>query len=478
MALASRRRDQGGSLPVGLALAQRLLLTAGLGLLCGGAAPGHHHRALALALEQGAGGTLSWEERAAFPGGGRHHPITFANETHGFVLSGSTQTETYTSDFWAYEAATDKWTNLTGTDAAFPGAPRSFGYGVASTMDCGNTKAYVGLGAGENYQRFTDFWEFDMVTHAWRELASFPGLGRRHPAMNFIEPVGEIHVGLGDGLLGNYKDYWAYSIETDEWRQLEDFPSSERHHPFYFAIDANSYLGLGHSNGYDPFIERDWYRYDAIDGTWEREEDFASYPLGIPGAPGPGATPRSGASPVTTEARVAGTQFSVAGSCDADLALGFVLSGDGDDHSAMPTGEFHVFDPSSSEWHELPPHPGSSRWAPGSFVVRGTTRAYLVGGYDRNERILYSDLWTIDLEPLFVGANATGTFADVGLDDVDYGYKSLQPSEPERLETEYGYGFAGPSSPAVATGGAREWSLSCGLAVSSSLLLLLWAPLA
>ena len=48
------------------------------------------------------------------------------------------------------------------------------------------------------------------------------------PAMNFIEPIGEIHVGLGDGYRGNYNDYWSYNIEKDEWRQLDDFPSSQR----------------------------------------------------------------------------------------------------------------------------------------------------------------------------------------------------------------------------------------------------------
>lgn len=333
--------------------------------------------------------SLVWEARNEFPGGGRHHPITFANATHGFVLSGSTAQSSYTSDFWVYEVATDSWKNLTGTSSAFPGIPRTQAYGVASTLDCANSKAYLGFGAG-NGQALTDLWQFDMFTHEWKQLADFPGLGRRHPAMNFVEPLGEIHVGLGDGIFGNYNDYWSYNIEKDEWKQLDDFPSSERHHPFYFAIDTQSYVGLGHSNGFDPYIERDWYRYDAIDGTWTQEADFASYSW------------EDALSPVTTEARVAGTEFSVASSCDSDArTLGFVLSGDGNDHGPMDTGEFHVFDPPNSIWHALPPHPGPSRWAPGSFVLQGSTRVYLLGGFDRQQQILFSDLWTIDLKTLF-----------------------------------------------------------------------------
>lgn len=334
---------------------------------------------------------LVWEARSGFPGGEVHHPITFANATHGFVFSGSTYTDSYTSFLWVYEAATDSWTDLSETEYAFPGLKRSYGYGVASTTDCSNSKAYLGFGAGENSARLSDWWEFDMSTLSWRQLADFPGLGRRHPAMNFVEPLGEIHVGLGDGLLGNYNDYWSYNIERDEWRQLDDFPSSRRHHPFYFAIDMDSYVGLGHSDGSEPYIEKDWYRYDALEETWSREEDFASYALGMLDSP-----------PVTTEGRVAGTQFSVAGSCSSDQTLGFVLSGDGDNHGTMPTGEFHVFDPEdNSIWHSLPPHPGPSRWAPGSFVLQGSSTAFLLGGYDRQQRILFSDLWSIDLEPLF-----------------------------------------------------------------------------
>jgi hypothetical protein len=70
---------------------------------------------------------------------------------------------------------------------------------------------------------------------------------------------------------------------------------------------------------------------------------------------------------VTTEARVAGTQFSIVlpmrGSTDGkgelSGAIGFVLSGDGDDHRAMNTGELHAFYPNAAKkWRTLSPHPG------------------------------------------------------------------------------------------------------------------------
>jgi len=368
---------------------------------------------------------LVWESRADLLLGGRHHPITFANDTHGFVLSGSTLESSYTSDFLVYEEATDTWKDLSNTDSAFPGMARSLGYGVAATLDCDNTKAYLGFGAAESGQRLTDLWEFDMSTHKWRSLADFPGDGRRHPAMTFVEPVGEIHVGMGDGNEGNYNDWWSYNIANDEWSQLPGFPSSQRHHPFSFSIDSDSYVGFGHSTGYDPYIERDWYKYDTLEGKWNREADFVSYALEVnstvtissENSTNIEAAERNHVlSPVTTEARVAGTQFTVTDSCDGNQTFGFILSGDGNDHGHMPTGEFHVFDPRSkdeySTWHSLPPHPGFSRWAPGSFVLQGSTRVYMMGGYDREIGVLFADMWTMNLAPLFDDDNEI-TLSDI-----------------------------------------------------------------
>jgi hypothetical protein len=106
------------------------------------------------------------------------------------------------------------------------------------------------------------------------------------------------------------------------------------------------------------------------------------------------ATSTSITTVVTTEARVAGTQFTIT---MHNKSLGFVLSGDGNDHRSMLTGEFHAFLPAVGEWKELPAHPGQSRWAPGSFVLRGTTQVYFVGGYDRSIGILHNDMWKIDI---------------------------------------------------------------------------------
>merc|ERR1719506_1832260 len=357
-----------------------------------------------------------WEARTGLPlseaAAGLHHPITFANATHGFVLTGSTWTDSYTTALYIYEAATDTWTapaaSFSSSSSAyvFPGAPRSYGYGVASHDLCGTktTTAYFGFGAGPNGIFYNDFWKLEMTTGQFTPLADFPGAGRKHPAMNYLEldddDGHQIHVGLGDGAEGNYQDYWSYSIADNAWTQLPDFPGTPRHHPYYFSLGTASYVGLGHSDGSAPYIERDWCKFETRTQQWSAEPEFVSYPLGGVSRGEDEDDNDERLLPITTEGRVAGTQFtmmidtssndgSMLASCETSssssrnrtkisrTSYGFILSGDGDDHGSMETGEFHMYDPtvsssssssfsadtSSKHWRALPPHPGVSRFA-------------------------------------------------------------------------------------------------------------------
>lgn len=82
-------------------------------------------------------------------------------------------------------------------------------------------------------------------------------------------------------------------------------------------------------------------------------------------------------------------------------SIGFVFSGNGDTHGPMEEGGFYAFHPfpfdNEITWRQLPSHPGASRWAPGSFVIHGTARAYITSGYDHTTGLLHSDVWMINL---------------------------------------------------------------------------------
>merc|ERR1712054_630601 len=68
----------------------------------------------------------------------------------------------------------------------------------------------------------------------------------------------------------------------------------------------------------------------------------------------------------------------------------FILSGDGNDHSYMETGELWEYLPESDEWRQHSPHPGRSRWAPGSFVIG--CDVYFTSGRDRYNGLMFNDL--------------------------------------------------------------------------------------
>ncbi|MBL6875533.1 MAG: T9SS type A sorting domain-containing protein, partial [Chitinophagales bacterium] len=201
--------------------------------------------------------------------------------------------------------------------------------------------------------------------------------GRRHPAMLTIG--NRIYLGLGDDAVDNLKDWWMYDITSDSWSQIADLPGPPRHHPYMFNADGDVFVGLGHRGN---TIYRDWYKLDTVSNVWNSMSIF------------PG------------EGRVAGTQL-------GNGKYGYVISGDGDNHSYMETGEMWRYDPSDDSWTELPPHPGISRWAPGSFVIENNV--YFFGGLNRQTGTFPNDLWKFELEDEMVDTNSTSILQNLSL---------------------------------------------------------------
>lgn len=273
---------------------------------------------------------VEWIEVSSLPAEFRtHHSFGFSLLGKGYLVTGDSGVPR--ADFYAYNPDTDEWTKLQN----YPGPARSYGIG-----DVWEEKAYLGFGADSDGNALNDLWEFDPTTMTWTQLTSCPCDPRFHPAL--VAAMGKIYVGLGNDA-ANMKDWWEYDIASDTWEQIPDFPSDERHHPYQFAIGNFVYSGFGHGAS----IYKNWFRYDPSGFVWQRMADIPS------------------------EGRVAGTQFSFEGK-------GYVLSGDGENHGSMDTGEFWSYDPATDTWEELPPHPGKSRWAPASFIING--EVYLING--------------------------------------------------------------------------------------------------
>ena len=280
---------------------------------------------------------------------GKHHPVSFSIGAYGYAVTGTNTQELPSNDVYMYDQSTDQWSEL----VPFPGQARSFAIGQEY-----NGKGYLGFGASTNAY-FNDIWEFEPLNGTWTQLTTCDCIGRRHPA--FVIKDDKIYVGLGDGAPGDLDDWHIYDMINDTWTQVDDLPGSGRHHPFMFPAGDDMYVGMGHSGG---VIYDDWYKFNTTSDTWETMNDFPD------------------------EARVAGTQFGLNGN-------GYVLSGDGDNHNFMPTGEFWEYDPATDSWNELDPHPGISIWAPGSFVIDGAV--YLLGGENRQSETILNSVWSYQL---------------------------------------------------------------------------------
>ncbi|MEZ4883688.1 MAG: kelch repeat-containing protein [Chitinophagales bacterium] len=275
-----------------------------------------------------------WVQVASLPNefSQTYHSFGFGIDGKGYLVSGYSTQADENKNFYQYNPTTDEWTRLDD----FPGAARAYAIG-----DIWDGKAYFGFGRDES-NNLNDLWVFDPTNMSWTQLESCPCMARIHPAM--IAHNGKVFVGMGGTTNGNAKDWWEYDITSNSWSQKPDFPAPARHHPYQFGIGNYIYTGLGHGSG---FISNEWFQYDPINETWLQVADLPS------------------------NGRVAGTQFSHNG-------IGYVLSGENEDHSSMPTGEFWAYDPALDTWEELPPHPDRSRWAPASFVIDG--EVYIING--------------------------------------------------------------------------------------------------
>ncbi len=297
----------------------------------------------------------TWVPVADFPSG-RHHPVTFSLNGKGYSVTGTSSSGLYTKTFYEYDPVLDAWTTL----PDFPGEARGYAIGVVH-----NDLAYIGFGAGANND-LNDFWSYDAQNSQWTELASCPCTPRTHPALIALD--NKIYMGLGSGTQ-NLNDFWEYDIQSNTWSQISNIPGPPRHHPYQFTAGGEVFAGLGHGNG----IYKDWYKLDTTNNTWAVMANF------------PG------------EARVAGTQFDHAG-------YGYVLSGDGDDHSYMATGEMWQYDASIDSWTQLAPHPGVSRWAPGSFVIGN--EVYFFGGVNKQAGSFPLAAYKYNLTPVSIGIQA------------------------------------------------------------------------
>jgi len=219
--------------------------------------------------------TNTWVQISNFTNG-RIYSACFSIGDTGYVCSGcywdgtsGTQPFVFYQDMWAYNPATNSWTQK----ASFPGTGRNGAIGFEIFG-----KGYVGMGlhrenSGANTY-YNDLYEYDPATNQWTQKASLPASTRSY-CINFS--IGKyLYVGLGVSNVTQYiPDIWQYNTETDTWTQMNNFPGPARKYASSFVIGSKAYI-FGGMNASQYF--KDLWEYDPYMDTWTQREDLPSYP--------------------------------------------------------------------------------------------------------------------------------------------------------------------------------------------------------
>lgn len=290
----------------------------------------------------------SWQRLGDFPGPARASATSFVFQDKAFICLGRTGTNgNFLNDLWEYDSKTDRWTKKTD----FPGAPRVKAIGAT----IGN-KAYVGLGAiaTQKGNQFSDFWEYDIASDSWKQLASFPG-----PATNDLFCVAiDSFIYTTEGYTASQfnSDTYRYDPKTDTWTELKNCPV-KRTGTAGFAIGENLYVGMG----YDTEKYKDFYCYHTQTDSWNRVADLP-------------------------KVRVLSKGISIGNE-------GYILLGrywNGSLNGGKLLADVLKYDPALNTWSRCGDFPGGGRQNMVAFVING--KGYIVGGEDDYER--KSDVWT------------------------------------------------------------------------------------
>jgi N-acetylneuraminic acid mutarotase len=205
----------------------------------------------------------SWAQVGSFPGQGRSDAVGFTIGNTGYLGSGlANDGATALSDFYAYNAASNTWTEIDSIHNADSSYPRYDA--VAFAFD---TTAYVLTGTNQLYY-FNDIWRYSPSTNTWiQQSFPFPGSPRSGAISWIYKDQGYIVTGYTPGsstATGNLcYDFWRFTpgsdTSTQGWYRLRDIynTSPQSFDDSYTDIErtgGNGFLILGQPTGDKAYV--------------------------------------------------------------------------------------------------------------------------------------------------------------------------------------------------------------------------------
>lgn len=213
--------------------------------------------------------------RAPLPDGGRREASAFSLGGKGYVVGGK-RGETILGALFAYDPATDSWTEK----AALPQPMLS-----ATAFSIGDT-AYVGGGIIQEFPNrrpagTTGFWRYDEQSGSWTEIAPLPLPPDEFPYSGVGFTIGDF--GYAGLFPPNYDAFFKYDPRINEWTPIAPFPVSLTMPVLSarntsFVVDGKAYVIIGDSPTNTNSTARTCFAYDPATNTWEER---ASLPMDV-----------------------------------------------------------------------------------------------------------------------------------------------------------------------------------------------------
>lgn len=196
----------------------------------------------------------TWEQKANFPGAGRHNAVSFSIGNKGYIGLGNNTSLVDFTDFWEWDQASNTWSPIAG----FPGAARE----SAASFSIGK-KGYVVCGYTTNHTT-NELWEWDgdvnsPTYNVWTRKTDFPGTGRVEPVAFSMGKKG--YIGTGSYT----QDFWEWDGDTasasyNTWTQRANFGGGYRGWATGFTCGTKAYIGLGTDGSY---FRKDFWEWDG-----------------------------------------------------------------------------------------------------------------------------------------------------------------------------------------------------------------------
>jgi N-acetylneuraminic acid mutarotase len=229
--------------------------------------------------------TNTWtdlEPSGPLPSARAYSSITYDPDTHQVIMFGGDGSG-FLNDTWAYDPRANTWTDL------HPAGPVPSARAYHSMIyDPSAHRVIVFGGEGGTGMApafFGDTWAYDPRTNTWTDLhpsGTLPS-GRAWQSTAYDSSTRQVVMFGGGTRFDLLNDTWAYDLAANTWTKLSpsgSLPSARANQAMAYDPDTAQVIMFGGSDGYADDLLDDTWAYDPSVNTWTDLKPSGSLPSG------------------------------------------------------------------------------------------------------------------------------------------------------------------------------------------------------